>query len=120
MASAYRWVVMDNGRSVFCKPGQAGRQRSSLPCPTIKKDTIDPVQSMADGKVYDTLSGLRHSYRADGNPAGIDYQEIGDDTSRTGPVTPKVTKQECTDLLDQYEAAANRGETFETLSVQDA
>lgn len=53
--------------------------RSDLPCPMIIKDTFSqPIQSMADGKYYDSSSALRKTYRADGNPQGVDYIELGD------------------------------------------
>jgi hypothetical protein len=44
----------------------------------VIRDTIGgDLQSMADGKWYDSKSALRRSYTADGNPQGRDYQEIG-------------------------------------------
>jgi hypothetical protein len=44
----------------------------------VIRDSMDgDLQSMADGKWYDSKSALRRSYTADGNPQGRDYQEIG-------------------------------------------
>lgn len=51
--------------------------RSGFPCPMVIRDSMDDIQSMADGRVYDSKSALRRSYTADGNPQGRDYQEIG-------------------------------------------
>ena len=43
----------------------------------VIRDTIGgDLQSMADGKWYDSKSALRRSYTADVNPQGRDYQEI--------------------------------------------
>jgi hypothetical protein len=40
-------------------------RHSDLPCPYIQSDSIE-VRSMADGRVYDSKSGLRRSYKARG------------------------------------------------------
>lgn len=99
-----------------CLPPPA--PRSAFPLPMIRSDAIEPIQSMADGVTYESLSSLRRSYRADGNPQGIEYQEIGNE-KRTDPVMPKVTEQECADLLDQHEAAMARGQVPEMRSIHD-
>ena len=59
------------------KPIRQRGARSGLPCPMVIRDSMDDIQSMADGRVYDSKSALRRSYTADGNPQGRDYQEIG-------------------------------------------
>jgi hypothetical protein len=47
--------------------------------PMLIRDTFDqPLQSMADGKFYDSRSELYKTYRADGNPQGIEYECVGD------------------------------------------
>lgn len=93
-------------------------QRSAFPTPMLRRDGIDPIQSMADGKTYDSLSDLRRSYRADGNPQGIEYTEVGNE-KRTDPVMPRVTKEECAVLLDKAEAAIARGEVPEVRSIHE-
>ncbi len=93
-------------------------QRSAFPTPMLRRDSIEPVQSMADGKTYDSLSALRRTYRADGNPQGIEYQEIGNE-KRSDPVMPRVTKEECAVLLDKAEAAIARGEVPDVRSIHD-
>src|SRR3546814_10948027 len=45
--------------------------------PRIKVDQIAPCLGM-DGKIHDSLASLRRTYRADGNPQGENYVEIGD------------------------------------------
>lgn len=93
-------------------------QRSAFPTPSLRRDSIEPVQSMADGKTYDSLSALRRTYRAEGNPQGIEYQEIGDE-KRPDPEMPKVTKDDCAVLLDKAEAAIARGEVPDVPSIHD-
>jgi hypothetical protein len=61
----------------LAKPLQPRRAASSLPCPMVIRDSIDEMQSMANGQWYDSKSALRRSYTADGNPEGRDYTEIG-------------------------------------------
>lgn len=41
-------------------------QRSSLPCPMIISDELPPTQSMADGKIYTSKSGIEAATRAAG------------------------------------------------------
>ena len=59
------------------KPIRQRGARSGFPCPMVIRDSMDDIQSMADGRIYDSKSALRKSYTADGNPQGRDYQEIG-------------------------------------------
>ena len=59
------------------KPIRHRGARSGFPCPMVIRDSMDDIQSMADGRIYDSKSALRKSYTADGNPQGMDYQEIG-------------------------------------------
>lgn len=54
-------------------------KRSSLASPTFIRDCMDPVQSMVDGKQYDSKSALRASYKANG------VVEVGDDSSVLNP-----------------------------------
>lgn len=86
--SEKRWYKLDDGRSVYRSVHKPVATRSGLPCPYIRTDTIEPVVSMADGKTYDSASALRATYRADGNPQGVDYIEVGNEdlTKRTMPV----------------------------------
>lgn len=53
--------------------------RSELAAPMIIRDSMDPVQSMLDGKMYDSKRGLRKTYKE----AGV--IEVGDDKSYTQP-----------------------------------
>jgi len=79
------WFIFDDGRKCLRKldRGEAPA-RSSFPAPVIRKDSIDACRGM-DGKMYDSLSGLRRTYRPDGNPQGERYTEIGNEELK--PVT---------------------------------
>lgn len=83
------WFIMSDGRKLLRKlKREVNACRSNFPCPAIRSDRIDDVKSMADGKVYDSLSGLYASYRADGNPQGIAYECIGNDTKALEQYVP--------------------------------
>lgn len=61
-----------------CMP-ERNWNRSDLPGPMVIRDTMDPVQSMLDGKMYDSKANLRATYRA----AGV--TEVGNDPSIVNP-----------------------------------
>jgi hypothetical protein len=76
------WFVFDDGRQCLRKLAPAARSGGVA----IISDHIEPVQSMADGRTYDSKSALYRSYRADGNPQGIRYECVGnEDTTRFTP-----------------------------------
>ena len=62
-------------------------QRSGLPVPMILSDTMEPVQSMLDGKLYDSKSALRATYRQ----AGV--VEVGNDVATKPPPKPKPDRK---------------------------
>ena len=115
------WVTLENGRQVY-RTVQEPKPiaRSAFPCPLIRSDRIEPVQSMADGKFYDSLSALRATYKPGGNPQGEEYTEIGDAPMRGPKELPRMTKQEISDLLDKSEAMISRGEVPEIQSIHEA
>lgn len=53
--------------------------RSDFSAPMVITDTMDPVQSMLDGKLYDSKAALRATYRR----AGV--VEVGNDPSVLEP-----------------------------------
>lgn len=57
--------------------------RSGLSCPMIVRTFAEPVQSMADGKYYDTPRDLERTYRADGNPFGQEFIALGNESLPT-------------------------------------
>lgn len=107
---AYAWFTLDNGRSVYRKVEQRPiGEKSEFPCPQIMKPFAEPVRSMADGKYYSDAASLRRSYRADGNPRGIEFTEIGDYEAPIKPPRKGVTKEECNELLTKFEQQAASG-----------
>lgn len=70
------------------EPQPVRKARSRLAGPMIISDTIDPTQSMADGRHYTSKSRLRATYRPDGNPDGKRYGEVGNDVPMAPPPPP--------------------------------
>lgn len=89
--------------------------RGNFPVPMFISDSIDPVQSMADGKWYDSKQALHRTYRADGNPQGVEYTVVGDHKAKKGH-TPSTIKskaerqKERIDSIHRAEAKIARGE----------
>lgn len=82
--------------------------RSSLAAPRIASDIMAPVQSQLDGKLYDSKSALRATYRQ----AGV--VEIGNDPARHKPFErPKTSRKEIKDVVDRARARVDRGERFD-------
>lgn len=67
-----------------CMPTQEAAP-SHLAAPQIMSDTMVPVQSQLDGRLYDSKSKLRSTYR----DAGV--VEVGNDSSVTDPKRRKPT-----------------------------
>lgn len=81
--------------------------RSDLPSPRIASDVMEPVQSMLDGKMYDSKSALRATYRAAG------CIEVGNDPARLKPrdrTKKKVDDKAIKDTVEKAVARFNRGE----------
>lgn len=77
----YRWIDCGDGRQVCRKvKSSLPSARSSLACPMIIAGFAEPVQSAADGKWYSTPAALSRSHRASGNPHGIDFIELGNES----------------------------------------
>lgn len=59
-------------------------QRSDLASPRVLRDAFDkPVQSMADGKWYESKRALAATHKASGNPHGEDFVELGNEKPPT-------------------------------------
>lgn len=67
---------------------RASSQRSGLACPMLVRPFAEPVQSMADGRFYDTPRDLERTYRADGNPRGEEFIPLGNETMPTTEYVP--------------------------------
>ncbi len=89
--------------------------RSDLPCPRIMSDAMEPVQSMLDGKMYDSKSALRATYRANG------CVEVGNDPQRfKRREKAKPNKQQIKRTLDIAEARFKRGERVNRHKIAQA
>jgi hypothetical protein len=76
--------------------------RSSLTCPYVVSDTMDPVQSQLDGRMYTSKSRLRETYRA----AGV--VEVGNDPARFAkPKKPKPDRKAIRESLLKAKARLN-------------
>ena len=96
------------------KPIRQRGARSGFPCPMVIRDSMDSIQSMADGRIYDSKSALRKSYTADGNPQGRDYQEIGG-TEIEPAGRAKVDKKGIRDALDRAMHDVETGQIPESI-----
>lgn len=88
------WVEVAPGRKRLIHLDQPERPpvaRSSFPAPAIRRDSIDPTRG-PDGRMHESLSGYRRSLRADGNPQGENYIEIGNEELK--PVEHKFDRKE--------------------------
>jgi hypothetical protein len=68
--------IVEKGGPLDIRPEPA---RSDMPIPFVASDTMEPVQSMVDGKFYTSKAVLRASYKA----AGV--VEVGNDPARLRP-----------------------------------
>lgn len=76
--------------------------RSELSAPMLALDTMKPVQSMLDGKMYDSKSKLRATYKQAG------MVEVGNDSSVTDPKPPKTQKVKREDVKASVGKAFSR------------
>lgn len=80
-------------------------QSDALPVPNVITDTMEPVQSMLDGKMYTSKSALRSTYKA----AGV--VEVGNDPARHRPKPKrKADRKEIRTSIEKATARFNRGE----------
>lgn len=66
-------LIMTVIHRISHSPAPSCHARSSLGCPMLIADQMAPVQSMLDGRMYDSKRALRATYRA----AGV--TEVGND-----------------------------------------
>lgn len=68
-----------------CLPDAAPARSTAIPVPYFISDTIDTVQSMANGQFYSSKSALKATYKPSGNPQGESYVEVGNEPIRQRP-----------------------------------
>jgi hypothetical protein len=81
--------------------------RSDIPAPMLVRDGMEPVQSQLDGKLYDSKSALRQTYKH----AGV--IEVGNDAQRFKPTIREKAKPDRKQIkaaVEQAQARFNRGE----------
>lgn len=102
----FAWFDKGDGRQVYRRvPAPEPDLMSDLPCPQIMGDNMQPVQSMLDGRMYDSKSALRRTYKA----AGV--VEVGNDAARFKPrAKPKIERREVKETLERATARFERGE----------
>ena len=71
--------------------------RSALPCPAIRSDGMDAIQSMADGQRYDSKSAYYASLKAKG------CEIVGDDRSGFGKPADYDAGEVSGDIADAVE-----------------
>ena len=68
-----------------CMTEARGAPSDDLPVPHFISDTIDTVQSMADGRYYSSKAALKATYLPSGNPQGERFLEVGNEPIRAKP-----------------------------------
>ena len=86
------------------------RNQGELACPMIIRDGMDPVQSMLDGRHYDSKSNLRRTYKAGG------VEEVGNDPAYTDPERVRPKQRPKPDRKGIYEAV-QRGLSLANLTT---
>ncbi len=77
----------------------------------------EPVQSAANGKWYTSKSELARSHRASGNPHGIDFIELGNETMPW--VEHKTSEAELRNDVRSAVADVKAGKLPEVLALGD-
>lgn len=95
------WHDLDKPWPDNCLPPRL-MTRSELPAPGVIIDTMAPVKSMLDGKMYDSKSTLRATYKA----AGV--TEVGNDPSFTNPKPFKKPRPSRKDIRASIDKAFSR------------
>ncbi len=79
----YRWIRLDNGRSVYRKVVEDNRQRSELSAPMLIRDQMDALRHPITGDMVESKAQFRGITRQNG---GV---EVGNDKANVSP--PKDT-----------------------------
>lgn len=95
------WHDLDEPWPHNCLP-ERNWNRSDLTSPQVIIDTMKPVQSMLDGKMYDSKAALRATYKR----AGV--VEVGNDSSVKDPKPFKRPKPDMKAIDAAVRRAASR------------
>jgi hypothetical protein len=103
--SDYAWFDAGDGRQVYRRVRREKPARSDLPAPMVICDAMDPVQSMASGKMYDSKSAIRAEYKA------LGFIEVGNDPARFKPKQKaKPDRKAIRDAVHKADARWRNGE----------
>ncbi|MEL6758103.1 MAG: hypothetical protein AAFP81_16855 [Pseudomonadota bacterium] len=83
---------------IECMP-ERNKSRSELPSPMLIRDEMSPLMGMHDGKMYDSKSALRASYKAHG------VIEVGNDSSVMKPQPRKPKRPDRKSIRDSINRA---------------
>lgn len=97
------WIKIGDRLIYRRTPVAVESKRSDLAMPMIRSDRISPVQSMADGKVYDTASGIARSHE------GFQQAERFDPNSVKVPPSRSITNAQAADVADQATNMLSQG-----------
>lgn len=100
--SDYEWVDLGNGRTVYRRVRREKRNEA----PNVISDHMDPVRSAADGRIYDSKSAIRNSYKPSGNPQGARFIEVGNEYKK--PYVPPKPRSDAKGIDAAVERAKSR------------
>lgn len=66
-------------------PDNHRRPDEAVCAPMVIRDDQAPLQSMVDGKYYDSKRAMRATYQPSGNREGVQYTEVGGDPAILKP-----------------------------------
>lgn len=93
MSLRYRFCPdCEDMHDVHAWPDNHRRPEEAISAPMVIRDGMEPVQSMLDGKMYDSKRALRATYRPSGNKEGKYYTEVGNDSAIMEPKPFKKPK----------------------------
>jgi hypothetical protein len=112
--SNYALIDWSKPLTIERKP-QTEPARSDLPCPRIMADIMEPVQSQATGKFYDSKSAIRAEYKR------LGMVEIGNDPARLRkPKRKPIDRKAVHETLQKAEARFKRGERVNRHQIAQA
>lgn len=102
------WIKTERGWRKSYGPKREPAPEPAFPCPHLVRPFSSPVKSMADGKYYDDPASLRATYKASGNPQGVDYIEVGNEDI-TKFEKPKVDRKARREAIKEAIAKVDSG-----------
>lgn len=113
----HAWFDCGDGRQVYRRVTEPKPGRSDLASPMLIRDFDEPVQSMADGKWYTSKRALSRSARADHNPHGQDFIELG--TEEMPFVEHKSSEKQLRDDIRAAKADVEAGRLPHVVTLDD-